>query len=92
MKSLRRAVQRHPELSTATRSARGLLRHFGTVPPNSLRPLLIRTGPFDAPTDAFRFPNSFPITEENGQQMDVMKCVFVEKYSPLRPPDSLKLN
>lgn len=69
MKSLRRAVQRHPELPPATRSARGLLRHFGTVPPNSLRALLIQTNPFVADTDAFRFINLFPITEENGQQI-----------------------
>jgi hypothetical protein len=69
MKSLRRAVQRHPELPTANASVKDLLRHFGPVPPNSLRALLIRTGPFVAATDAFRFNNSFPITEENGQQI-----------------------
>ncbi len=69
MKSLRRTVQRHPELSIAHPSVRDLLRRFGVVPPNSLHALLIRTGPFDAPTDAFHFMNIFPITEENGQQI-----------------------
>ncbi|MDH5193168.1 MAG: hypothetical protein OEW32_05730 [Nitrospira sp.] len=69
MKSLQRAIQRHPELPTAYTSIKDLLRHFGAVPPNSLRALLIRTGPFDAFTDAFRFKNSFPITEDNGQQI-----------------------
>ena len=69
MKSLRRAVQRHSELPTPKASVRDLLRRFRVVPPNSLHALLIRTGPFDALTDAFRFANSFPITEENGQQI-----------------------
>ena len=50
-------------------SVRDLLRHFDVVPSDSLRALLIRTGPFDANNDAFRFGNSFPITEENGQQI-----------------------
>ena len=69
MKSLRRAIQRHPELPIGSTSAKGLLRRFRVVPPNSVRALLIRTGPFDTPNDAFRFGNSFPITEENGQQI-----------------------
>lgn len=69
MKSLRRAVQRHPELPTATANVKDLLRHFGLVSPNTLHALLIRTGPFDATTDAFRFGNSYPITEENGKQI-----------------------
>jgi hypothetical protein len=69
MKSLRAAINRHHELPPATRSARGLLRQFGPVPPNSLHALLIRTGPFVAVTDAFRFNNSFQMTEENGQQI-----------------------
>jgi hypothetical protein len=69
MKSLRRAAQRHPELPTASASVKDLLRRFGVGRPGSLHELLIRTGPFDAPTDAFRFVNTFPITEENGQQI-----------------------
>jgi len=69
MKSLRRAIQRHPELPTANTSVKDLLRHFGVVLPNSLHALLIRTGPFDALTDAFRFVNRFPITEDNGNQI-----------------------
>lgn len=69
MKSLRRAVTRHTELPIGNVNVKDLLRHFPVVPPNSLRALLIRTGPFDATTDAFRFANSFPITEQNGKQI-----------------------
>jgi hypothetical protein len=69
MKSLRRAIKRHPEVPTENANVKDLVRRFGVVPPNSLRALLIRTGPFDAPTDAFRFRNSYPITEENGKQI-----------------------
>lgn len=71
MKSLRRAVQRHPEIPAANASVRGLLRHFDVMPPKSLRALLRQTGPFDAATDAFRFVNRFPITEQNGQQIRI---------------------
>jgi len=69
MKSLRRAIQRHPEIPIENANVKDLVRRFGVVPPNSLRALLIRTGPFDTPTDAFRFGNSYPITEENGKQI-----------------------
>lgn len=69
MKSLRRAVQRHPELPTANASVKDLLHRFGVIPPDSLRALLIRTGPFDAFNDAFRFGNKYPITDENGKQI-----------------------
>ena len=69
MKSLRRAVNRHTELPIGNVNVKDLLHRFPVVPPNSLRALLIRTGPFDAETDAFRFANSFPLTEENGKQI-----------------------
>ncbi len=98
MRSLRRAVQRHSELSLRGASAKDLLHHFGVVPPNSLRALLVQTGPFDARTDAFRFVNSFPITEENGQQIrhrfqNVLNTVVGVTESRFRTPlDDFDLN
>ena len=69
MKSLVRTIRRHPEVPSTHPSVDNLLRYFGLVRPASLRELLIRSGPFEARIDAFRFKNDFPITEENGEQI-----------------------
>lgn len=72
--------------------------HFGVGPPHSLRTLLIRTGPFNAATDAFRFVNLFPITEENGQQIRsrfqgaVNSLVGVTESRFRTPLDDIDLN
>jgi len=100
MKSLESAVQRHPELSIANAriSINELTHRFVVIPPNSLRALLIRMGPFVASTDAFHFKNSFPITEENGQQIRqrfqgaVNALVGVTESRFKTPLDNIDLN
>jgi hypothetical protein len=63
-----------------------------------LRTLLVRTGPFDARTDAFRFVNSFPITEANGQQIRnrfqalISTAVGVTESRFRTPLDDIDLN
>ena len=47
---------------TGPESFRYLRERFGTQPPESLRALLIRMGPFNPETDAFRFRNKFNFT------------------------------
>ena len=69
MKSIRRAIFRHPELLPPPSSLRDFMLRFGGEPSVSLKNLFIRTGPFDATTDAFQFGNSFPITEENAEKV-----------------------
>ena len=56
---------------TGPRSFRYLREHFGTQPPDSLRSLLIRMGPFNPETDAFRFRNypGFHMTHEYSEQI-----------------------
>jgi hypothetical protein len=71
MKSLGRAVQRHPEIPIPNTGigANELMQRFAIGPTRALHPLLIAMGPFVTETDAFHFPNKFPLTEENGQQI-----------------------
>ncbi len=63
--SFKSALTRHKEIAPGPKSVRDLQKHFGSVPPDSARALLIKMGPFIASRDAFLFNNSFAITAEN---------------------------
>ena len=68
MKSLKRAVRRHPELPPVPTSVKDLLRRFASC--RLIRCTHCLFGRVrSSPNDAFRFGNLFPITEENGQQI-----------------------
>jgi hypothetical protein len=69
MRSLSEAVARHPEIAQKPLKVQDLVQRFQPSPKNSIDALRIRMGPFKAETDAFRFNNSFPITEENAKQL-----------------------
>jgi hypothetical protein len=69
VKSLKNALSRHREIAGPSAGFVGLQQHFQSVPPSSLKALLIKMGPFVPETDAFRFNNNFPITEENAIQL-----------------------
>ena len=69
MKSLKSALLRHPEVAAPSAGFVALRQHFQSAPPSSLEALLIKMGPFVPETDAFRFRNSFPMTEENAAQL-----------------------
>jgi hypothetical protein len=68
VKSLKNALSRHREIAGPSAGFVGLQQHFQSVPPSSLKALLIKMGPFVPETDAFRFNNNFP-TEENAIQL-----------------------
>lgn len=69
MKNLKNALSRHKEIAAPPVGFVGLQQHFQSVPPSSFDALLTKMGPFTPETDAFRFKNSFPITEENAAQL-----------------------
>jgi hypothetical protein len=74
---------------TGPRSFRYLRQRFGTLPAESLRALLIRMGPFNPETDAFRFGNKFHFTDEYGKQIakwfaDEIENVAKECGKPFR--------
>jgi hypothetical protein len=67
--SLRDSVRRHREITARPVSVRDLQRRFQPNPAMSLTALAIKMGPFDAVRDAFRFNNSFPITDQQAEQI-----------------------
>ena len=61
--SLGASVRRHRENTARPVSVTDLERRFQSNPAMSMTALAIEMGPFDAVRDAFRFNNSFPITD-----------------------------
>ena len=61
--SLGDGVQRHRENTARHVSVTDLESRFQPNPAISMTALAIKMGPFDAVRDAFRFNNSFPITD-----------------------------
>jgi len=68
-RGLKEAMSRHPDLTARPVTIRDLQRRFQPSPPGSLKALRIKMGPFKPETDAFRFNNNFPITDENARQL-----------------------
>jgi hypothetical protein len=79
---------RHPELTARPVSCRDLLAQFQPVPSDSLKELLIKMGPFDPTTDAFRFDNNhFTFTDEQVDEIRQryrLTIDFVLGASPLQ--------
>jgi hypothetical protein len=66
---MRKAMQSHG-LTTGPVSCRNLVLQFHPVPSHSLKELLIKMGPFEPQTDAFRFDNNeFLLTAEQVEQI-----------------------
>jgi hypothetical protein len=67
--SFQDAIARHPEITGRPVGVSGLLNHFAPARGNSCESLLIKMGPFVGTTDAFHFPNSFPMTTEVAERL-----------------------
>ncbi len=62
-------LRRHSDINAKSVRMTDLFHRFRPQPPTSAKALLIRMGPFIPEVDAFRFKNSFPITEQNAKQI-----------------------
>jgi len=69
IRRLRAALARHPEIHGNPVVLQALQRRFQSMPPTSVEALLLKMGPFAGATDGFRFNNSFPITDEQSQEL-----------------------
>src|SRR5215475_4382229 len=69
VQSLMAGVLRHRDVNQRPVSVRDLQRRFQPNPPPSLKALSIKMGPFVAESDAFRFNNSFTITDEQAEEI-----------------------
>src|SRR5437660_429709 len=87
-RSMKAAMTRHPELTARPVSCRDLLLQFQPVPSDSLKELLIKMGPFEPQTDAFRFDNNhFTFTDDQVEQIRQryrLAIDFVLGASPLQ--------
>jgi hypothetical protein len=74
MRSIREAINRQAGVipggpASGVNIKEELFKLFPPSPPNSVNALRIAMGPFKPKSDAFHFPNTFPLTAENANQL-----------------------
>jgi hypothetical protein len=90
LRSMKAAMQRHPELTDRPVSSRDLFLRFQPSPPESLRALLIRMGPFEPVTDAFRFDNENPSFVLSDQQVEQVRQRYRDQIDFVLGADPLQ--